>query len=81
MLSIFKLDKKNKQTNQLLNLNWLFPTNLCYEEHGSISEHLLSFCYRVSAAGTKLIVKGLQYYGKVKTFLDTWLQDIVSLLL
>lgn len=50
------------------------------QEHESISEHLLSFYYRIPAAGTKLIVEGLQYYGKAKKFLDTWLQDIVLLL-
>lgn len=42
------------------------------QERECTSDHLLYYKNKAAAAVTKLIVKGLQYYGKVKKIFDSW---------
>lgn len=42
------------------------------QERECTSDHLLYYKNKAPAAVTKLIVKGLQYCGKVKKIFDSW---------
>lgn len=70
MLSICKLEKKKKKAFEfglVVSYQFLLHKNIKVFQ----STYFLSII--VPTAGTKLIVKGLQHYGKVKKCLDTWL--------